>query len=543
MTLGGNRVAVIVCARQLGGKVLLTSTRGIENKKAISATQDAFAAIGQLSGSDDVGDIALSIQGLPLSCGSVRLWQGRWRVFYRAMGPTLAMVLAPASQNAFSALNILGQVVRVLSSDGKIPEVPIERVQRKYAEVYLSIDSIVSSAGVLTASEALDEAHAVMDSLGAPPGQLVNRRMARHPIPQVSYKLAKRSLSSQQSQLGQLAFSTTSCMAGLKALPGFELPLRLQQEEQPKPKILEDSLPEAAQKSEDPFEDIFGPIKDAEIRGQEAPPSTATSGTATRPLLRLIETWRAEFEGAQVMRCGLDGCVQWVEDAVNDPPCHIRFSLSTAVWTDEQVTQCIRASQRHPLATSIAVDGSGAMVADGASSRVTPTPVLLRYHLPPGHGLVAPLLVNVGVSAQEGRDGCTAVLVGIRIALTQQSHVRMQALNVQLTSPAMFKHLARASPLGAIYSPERRAIHWSLPPEGLTPGGLEVLAAVFKVRASEATCIAAAQEMQAEVQLLGLQGDSLSGVSLTQSFEQSTTRVEKMARWQAQVIARPSALG
>ena len=31
-------------------------------------------------------------------------------------------------------------------------------------------------------------------------------------------------------------------------------------------------------------------------------------------------------------------------------------------------------------------------------------PVLLRYHVPPGPGVVAPLLVNIGVSSQPTKD-------------------------------------------------------------------------------------------------------------------------------------------
>ena len=56
-------------------------------------------------------------------------------MFYRALGPTMVLVLAPGSQNAFSSLNLMAQVVRILTVDGKVPEVPTERVQRKYSEV------------------------------------------------------------------------------------------------------------------------------------------------------------------------------------------------------------------------------------------------------------------------------------------------------------------------------------------------------------------------------------------------------------------------
>ena len=78
-------------------------------------------------------------------------------------------------------------------------------------------------------------------------------------------------------------------------------------------------------------------------------------------------------------------------------------------------------------------------------------PVILRYHVPPGPGIVAPVLVNIGVSSQPTKDRrlvqgsglpvcseirieyflsccCSylSVLVGIRIALCKADHVLFQ---------------------------------------------------------------------------------------------------------------------
>ena len=79
------------------------------------------------------------------------------------------------------------------------------------------------------------------------------------------------------------------------------------------------------------------------------------------------------------------------------------------------------------MATALAPDGSGAIIADSASSRMTAPPVLLRYHVPPGPSLVAPLLVNVGVSSQPTKDGKhLCALIGVRVALCQQDQVSYQ---------------------------------------------------------------------------------------------------------------------
>ena len=107
----------------------------------------------------------------------------------------------------------------------------------------------------------------------------------------------------------------------------------------------------------------------------------------------------------------------------------MRFSLGAAAWATPQIHSALSGAQRHAMATTLAPDGTGAIVADGASSRMGSPPVLLRYHVPPGPLLTAPLLVNVGVSSQPTRDkGHLCVLVGVRIALVQQEYVMYQGV-------------------------------------------------------------------------------------------------------------------
>lgn len=68
-------------------------------------------------------------------------------------------------------------------------------------------------------------------------------------------------------------------------------------------------------------EDPFAPVGDVEIKTEEAA-KAAASTAPSRPLLRLTETWHAEFEGGKMLRAGLDGNVHWVEDADKDPVRH-----------------------------------------------------------------------------------------------------------------------------------------------------------------------------------------------------------------------------
>lgn len=80
-------------------------------------------------------------------------------------------------------------------------------------------------------------------------------------------------------------------------------------------------------------------------------------------------------------------------------------------------------------------------------------------------------------------------------------------MTVSISLPALYRQPIRVSPPGALYCPERRLLHWTLPGSSLTPGTLEVMAAVFRVRGSEAECAQAALDgLVASVDMLGHPG-------------------------------------
>ena len=93
---------------------------------------------------------------------------------------------------------------------------------------------------------------------------------------------------------------------------------------------MQSDVPLPAKPAGDPFDDIFGPLTNAEIKLASATKGASGASPAkaaavavvvppARPLLRLRETWRAEAEGGRVLRCALDGEVTWAEDATKDP--------------------------------------------------------------------------------------------------------------------------------------------------------------------------------------------------------------------------------
>ena len=124
-------------------------------------------------------------------------------------------------------------------------------------------------------------------------------------------------------------------------------------------------------------------------------------------------------------------------DSRPDPPkpllssplqaCTVRFSLGAAAWAPPRLREALSGAHRHAMATSLAPDGTGAIVADGASARMPTPPTLLRYHVPPGPSLVAPLLVSISVSSQPTKDGAhLCALVGVRVALSQREQISYQ---------------------------------------------------------------------------------------------------------------------
>ncbi|GAX78019.1 hypothetical protein CEUSTIGMA_g5461.t1 [Chlamydomonas eustigma] len=553
--------AIVVVSRS--GSTLLVTSHGIEIKKALQSGEETFLQLGKLSINSDSGDIAPSIQGLPLSCGALRLWNGKWRSCYRSLGQTIVMIISPSNQNVYSSLNLLSKAVRVLTSDGKVHEVPAESVQRKFPEMYLALDALVASYGSLHSTPCVTEARCFLESVYNPSSQgaaYASKKAAQPSTFKPSYKVSRRTLASQAKQLGLMTFNSSPALSSVRPVPGFELEPKQQQllnGEDSRALAAAESLKqleeaalkeESAKKGEkgDPFEDIFGPITDAVIKpaasamdAAAAAAKAAAIPTPARPLLRLKETWRGETEGGRLLHCGLDGVVTWAEDALKDPPCPVRFSLGAAAWADADVKEALAAAQRHSMATSLVPDDSGAMLADGASSRMSPLPILLRYHVPPSPRMVAPVLANVGMSTQPVKDTHLCALVGVRVLVNQLEHVAYKSMTVTLTLPVMLCEPARVAPGGASYDEAARKLTWSVPAASMIVpgGGGHALSAAFFVPVSESDELTtAAQTIVAEVLVEGAPGSTYTGTILHQSCQNSEPNT---SGWNAYITACP----
>ncbi|KAG2449035.1 hypothetical protein HYH02_005787 [Chlamydomonas schloesseri] len=128
--------AVVVKGRD--GRTVLLQSRGLDIQQANMAASEGMATLQAASTNADAWDILSNSQGAPLLCGRVEVMHSQLAVTYRVVGPLVFLVVTPPAANAFSCVQLLGQVVRVVmgSAEGKAAaELTAERLQRKFGEV------------------------------------------------------------------------------------------------------------------------------------------------------------------------------------------------------------------------------------------------------------------------------------------------------------------------------------------------------------------------------------------------------------------------
>mmetsp|Transcript_29038 Transcript_29038/g.64107 ORF Transcript_29038/g.64107 Transcript_29038/m.64107 type:complete len:590 (-) Transcript_29038:210-1979(-) len=579
----GSRVAVILRSR--AGKNLLIHTHGLELRQATQAAQDAALILEQLAFANDPGDISTSVQGLPLTCGKLRIWNGRWRVFYRILNDLLVMLLVPSTKNAFSALDMLAHVVRVVMSGSNNAEISLERLQRKYAEIYLAISTLVAAGGCSTAPEALFDARATLEGLSSSAsGHKPSKATVK---PKVTYGVAKRSLSKQVDQLTGLSFGSSSALSGIRPLPGFHVEQQQQQQQAAGPPRLaggyqlpilqsqnsqqsvdpfalgNDSLVGGSAaaggskaRSADPFEDIFGPITNAPIKPAAAgaaangswaafdgtPAKAAAAPKPAAPMLRLREVWQGEVQGGRLVRCGLEGSVVWAADASSKAGMGVRaveFSLQAMASGSEAVREGLRAARRHAMAVKEAA-ATAVFSADVMSASMVPAPELLRYHVHPEQGQAPPARVHFSATLHPLKDAQMMVVLGVRLMLGEHVQAQCNGVEVTMKVPPLFEQPVRAAPSGAQYDGKERQLSWKVQPPA--SGQVLVLAGAFLVSGSELACSAATKQATCKVVVKSseLAGPALAGVVLQQDVQAGTGQAEPTASWQARILAHPT---
>eukprot|EP00798_Chlamydomonas_sp_ICE-L_P026150 gene26151-11874_t len=173
----------------------------MEPRHAGQAVLDAVQKLDQIAMTHDPGDIP-------------------WKAFYYSLGGVIAFVLTPNGTNSFMALDLLGQVARVVQGEGKAGNVDPGQVDRRYFEVYMALDTLLHDGGTKTSKDAMAEAKGTSDSLTTSKptaSRLGADKSGASANPAPSYPRQRRTLAGQAAVLASLTFSTET-LAGQAAV-------------------------------------------------------------------------------------------------------------------------------------------------------------------------------------------------------------------------------------------------------------------------------------------------------------------------------------
>ncbi|KAG2444686.1 hypothetical protein HXX76_001430 [Chlamydomonas incerta] len=524
--------AVVVKGRD--GRTVLLQSRGLDIQQANAAAAEGMTTLQAASTNADAWDILSNSQGAPLLCGRVEVMHSQLAVTYRVVGPLVFLVVTPPAANAFSCVQLLGQVVRVVMgpAEGKAAaELSAERLQRKFGEVYLAVDALLGSGGIMEAGAALARANATMEQLHDK-GKLTAEAAPKQP-PAKQAQAKRRTLQGAIDQLARLSFAGAGAiMQGVPPRPGFQLPDTSNTAGPPPPqaRAAAAAAPGAAAAAAAGFEDddIFGFIakKKDEAAAKPALPAGADpndpfamsdaapvavpaadakkpddwqsfdgkdgkkkelgfednafgAGAAApappapivpaEPVLRLTEVWRGEAAGGRLVRAGVAGRVEWVSEGAKAKVHTVQFMVQPPEPANNFLAAALSSARRHPAATKQGRT-AGVLVADGIAAKPHAGAPLLAYHLPPAAVAPPPLQARLGTSSQLLPDGRRLVTVGLHYAVSPRLAARASALRAELRLPALLESPVRAAPAGATFDAKARALAWELPADKLAAG-------------------------------------------------------------------------
>eukprot|EP00198_Chlamydomonas_reinhardtii_P000692 XP_001690027.1 predicted protein [Chlamydomonas reinhardtii] len=523
--------AVVVKGRD--GRTVLLQSRGLDIQQANMAASEGMATLQAASTNADAWDILSNSQGAPLLCGRVEVMHSH-------------------------CVQLLGQVVRVVMgpAEGKAAaELTAERLQRKFGEVYLAVDALLGSGGILEAGAALARANATLEQLHdkskvaaeAAPKQVPKQQQAK-----------RRTLQGAIDQLARLSFTGAGAvMQAVPPRPGFQLPDTSNTAGPPPQARAAAAAPGAAAAAATGFDDDddifnFKPKKDAAAAKPALPagadpndpfamsdvaplavaaadakkpddwqsfdgkdgkkkelgfednafgagaaaPAAPAPIVPAEPVLRLTEFWRGEAAGGRLVRAGVAGRVEWVSEGAKAKVHTVQFMVQPPEPANSFLAAALSSARRHPAATKQG-RAAGVLVADGIAAKPHAGAPLLAYHLPPAAVAPPPLQARLGTSCQLLPDGRRLVTVGVHYAVSPRLAPRTAALRAELRLPALLESPVRAAPAGATFDAKARALSWELPGDklaaGLDNGGgaAEPLVACFLFGGEEAALVAA----------------------------------------------------
>ncbi|GBF88389.1 hypothetical protein Rsub_01101 [Raphidocelis subcapitata] len=386
----GSDIAIVVRARR--GRNVLVQSHGLEMRAVVTAAHEVSAALeGDLSSAMELVDAGVGVgsQGsAPLACGRLHVVGNRYDAVYRAVGSVLIIAITRAGANPFASLNLVTAVTRMLCAECKTVDVSPARLLKRYAQVYTSVDLLISR-GTLDIVRALTDAALALEALG-PAGARARKIKALQDkaagaVAAQQGKQVTRRLPDARQRDGRFSFSTPAELSAISVpVPQFPLP-PLPGPDRPPPKaVVEDKLLEVqlveAQPEAKP---------EAEVEPQPINIVLAPKG----PALRLRETWLAECVGSRVARAGLSGAVAWASQEVKSLSASVPFRLAVPDFAERSVKHAISCARVAAGATKPGPEYAS-FVADTLSGHPASTAVL-SYGLPATWGGVPPVLARL----------------------------------------------------------------------------------------------------------------------------------------------------
>ncbi|GIL44075.1 hypothetical protein Vafri_1636 [Volvox africanus] len=575
--------AVIIKGRD--GRTVLLQSRGMDFQVASLAAGEAMAALQAAAQAPESWDVLSNTQAVPFLSGRLEVMHHKFTVTYRVAGGLIFLVVTAPAANVFSCIHLLNGIVRVaaVQADGKAAELNPERLQRRFGEVYMAVDALLSSGGVLDANAALGRALATLDQVqdkdkgkGVPEAPQTPPQQQRP----TGKPFTRRTLQGIIDQLALLSFSAGPAMQGIQARPGFQLQevvsqtiSRPKQEEarDPFPIDLGSSVPKVPRGKDpnDPFPDLDWAAPEPSKAPEVVTPTPATTTTTTggaggagvnvdpvpaapppvhapfvlsEPVLRLVEIWRGETSAGRLVRAGVSGRVEWVSEAAKAKVHTVQFMLQVPEAAREHLPAALAASRRHPDCCRAGPTG-GLLLADGIQAKRHDGALLLYYHLPP-LAIRLPMQAQLGASMQATQDGWHLVTLGLHYAVNPVLAQRAAGLALEIVVPALLERPLRTSPSGAVFDAKARILRWRQPGtvsyldnHGTAVQPFLATFAVDEAVANEAAISAALVRLNAKLSLLGADGSgTLSGASLAQGVVDLEV-TPSLCGWRAELFA------
>lgn len=579
MTLGAD-VGVVLRGRR--GRNIIVQSNSIDLKVVAQASQhvaDILEVDPASSLYPEPSESGLGQQGPALACGQLKVLNSRFTAVYRVVNQVLVIVVSRPASNVFTSINLAAAITRLLIAELKSPtEVMPERVEKKYPQVYLGIDSLLRRGtfdveGALVDSMMACEAMTVEWALRARRGKGAAGGPDQQRATAAPSNKNKRRLSSQSEQLNKMKFNAPADLMAI-AIPESEFGPQQPQQQLVMPRSSfagppPTTLPDDAFDFSDLLktkeqQGLKGPgVTDEEllaalgVKKQEAQQpagfgfddagwgedpfaASAAEALAAKPPgpqapLQLDEAWHAEVVGSSIMRAGLVGAVRWTSASARATSGNTPFRLHPPEFPDTTLKQSLRSAQRHEHSAQPATP-PGTFLANAVSSIPITSPIL-RYSLPATYG-TPPVLVHLSysLSVPAGRSEAL-VLVGLRFNLSLENGLKFGDVVADLVAPALFGSPLRAYPAAQL-SKGQRCLRWTV--KGLGKGQGQHLAAVYRVKKGRDAALSGLRTLAAIVRVSGALGSTLTGVALQQSPSTMLPMREEpnATSWRAEVVAR-----